>query len=122
MSLSTVIVCCVLTGLEMVAAIFATNNGRPWFIAGIVTFMILFVVYNISLDMASLTVVTIGWIFTSQIAAVLLDKYYFEKTVTMPQLIGVGVILFGVAIMCIPAGAVNEEKELSTVNNEMSMR
>jgi drug/metabolite transporter (DMT)-like permease len=103
MSLELVGLCCVLTALEMIAAIFAARSGWPWLLAGLVTFAGLYVVYKYSLSASSLTVVTIGWIFTSQIAAVCVDKWYFGVELNKFQYIGMGIILFGVLVMCIPS-------------------
>jgi len=96
----------------MLAAIFAERTGWVWVFAGVVMFVGLFFLYKLSLSTSSLTLVTIGWIFTSQIAAVAVDYFVFEKTATRNQIVGVVVILIGVAVMCVPSKSEGESHGL----------
>jgi hypothetical protein len=104
MSLYLIAICCGLTALEMVAAYFAKKTGVVWNLTGVSTFVALFFLYKFSLTVGSLTLVTVGWIFTSQIAAVGYDYWVNNIIANKYQLIGIGVVMAGVAIMCIPAG------------------
>ena len=104
--------CCGLTCLEMAAAVFAEKTGWVWIVSGVTMFVGLFFLYKLSLSAGSLTLVTIGWIFTSQIAAIAVDYFVFEKTATRNQIVGVVVILIGVAVMCIPSKSEGESHGL----------
>ena len=67
----------VLAGLDMAGAVFAkewTLRQHPvWFLAGLVTFGVLFAVYAASLHVAELSVVTLGWVVFLQVGLLVID-------------------------------------------------
>jgi hypothetical protein len=67
-----------LAGLDFVGAIFAKEwaerQHTGLFLAGLLTFGVLFVVYAAVLKVAELSVVTFGWVVFLQIGLLLLDR------------------------------------------------
>lgn len=67
-----------LAGLDFVGALFAkewAERQHPaLFLAGLLTFGVLFTVYAASLKVAELSVVTFGWVVFLQIGLLLLDR------------------------------------------------
>jgi hypothetical protein len=66
-----------LAGLDMAGAVLAkewTLRQHPgWFLAGLLTFGVLFAVYAASLHVAELSVVTLGWVVFLQVGLVVID-------------------------------------------------
>lgn len=92
-----------LTGLEIGAAVMIMRNGSLSLLGAALLWIALFVVYAKSLDQTSITVVTVGWIVTSQLAAVAIDRWLNGILITPQLVIGVVVMLGGVLIMFIPS-------------------
>jgi hypothetical protein len=67
-----------LAGLDFLGAIFAKEwaerQHAGLFLAGLLTFAILFTVYAASLKVADLSIVTFGWIVFLQVGLLLLDR------------------------------------------------
>ena len=68
----------VLAGLDFAGAVFAKQwvEGRQagWFLAGLLTFGVLFAVYAASLQVAELSVVTFGWVVFLQVGLLLYER------------------------------------------------
>ena len=66
-----------LAGLDFVGSIFAKEwterNQFVFYLAGLVTFVLLYAVYAASLRFAELTTVTFGWIVLLQVGIVIID-------------------------------------------------
>ena len=99
----TVLLCAVLTGLELAGAALAKRaldlDSFGWGAFGACSFVALFAVYMVTLDQDSLTSVTAWWIVVSSIAAVVLDRVFYGGRLGAQQVIGVAVLLAGVAIL-----------------------
>jgi hypothetical protein len=67
-----------LAGLDMLGAVLAkewTLRQQPvWFLAGLLTFGILFAVYAASLHIAELSIVTLGWVVFLQVGLLVIDS------------------------------------------------
>lgn len=67
-----------LAGLDFVGAVFAKEwaEGRHagWFVAGLFSFGLLFVVYAFSLQVAELSIVTFGWIIFLQVGLLAYER------------------------------------------------
>jgi hypothetical protein len=67
-----------LAGLDLMGTIFAKEwaerHHSLFFVSGLATFVILFVVYAHSLGAAELSFVTIGWVVFLQIGIILVDR------------------------------------------------
>lgn len=71
-----------LAGLDFVGAVFAKEwaerQHAGMFLAGLLTFGVLFIVYAAILKVAELSVVTFGWVVFLQIGILLLDRLRYE--------------------------------------------
>jgi hypothetical protein len=87
-----------LAGLDLLGAVAAKNWSEhrtfPWFAAGAAVFVIVFWVYGSVLQVAELSVVTLGWIVLLQVAVVILDRVRYSVTVTPAQMVAIVLILF----------------------------
>ena len=67
-----------LAGLDITGALlakeWALRQEGHWFAAGLVTFGVLFVVYARSLQVAELSVVTLGWVVLLQVGLLVIDR------------------------------------------------
>lgn len=97
--MTLVLWCVALTVLEIGTAILL---GRGQVLAAALPWGGLFYVYGRSLENSTLTAVTVGWIVTSQIAAVLVDRYLNQVHISTQTLIGIAIMLFGVVVMTVP--------------------
>lgn len=70
-----------LAGLDFVGSVFAkewTERQQPLlFLAGLASFVVLFVVYAHALKIAELSIVTFGWVLFLQVGLVLLDALHY---------------------------------------------
>ena len=70
----------VLAGLDIAGAALARHwvehRSTIALVGGIGVFALVFVVYGKSLDYASLTTVTVGWVALKQVGVFLLDRYH----------------------------------------------
>jgi hypothetical protein len=68
--------------LDFIGAVFAkewADTRHPlWFAAGLAVFVVLFVVYANSLQMAELSLVTIGWVVFLQVGLVLYERVRYD--------------------------------------------
>ena len=81
--------------LDFIGAVFAkewADTRQPWwFVAGLATFMGLFVVYALSLKSAELSVVTIGWVVFLQVGLLLYERVRYGAE--LPPLKWVAIVL-----------------------------
>ena len=86
-----------LAGLDMVGAVLAkewTLRGQPvWFVAGLAAFGLLFAVYALSLHVAELSIVTMGWIVFLQVGLLVIDSVRYGVTFPPGKWAAIGVIL-----------------------------
>jgi multidrug transporter EmrE-like cation transporter len=85
----------ILALLDFVGAVFAkewADTRQPWwFVAGLVTFMGLFVFYATSLKTAELSIVTIGWVVFLQVGLVLYERVRYGAS--LPPMKWVAIVL-----------------------------
>jgi hypothetical protein len=81
----------------MVGAVLAkewTLRGQPvWFVAGLAAFGLLFAVYALSLHVAELSIVTMGWIVFLQVGLLVVDSVRYGVTFPPGKWAAIGVIL-----------------------------
>ena len=86
-----------LAGLDFVGSILAKEgverNHAGYYLAGLATFMLLFVVYAASLRFAELTTVTFGWVVLLQVGIVLIDTQRFGLSLPTGKWLAVGGLL-----------------------------
>jgi hypothetical protein len=86
-----------LAGLDMVGAVLAkewTLRGQPvWFVAGLAAFGLLFAVYALSLHVAELSIVTMGWIVFLQVGLLVVDSVRYGVTFPPGKWAAIGVIV-----------------------------
>jgi RsiW-degrading membrane proteinase PrsW (M82 family) len=86
-----------LAGLDMLGAVLAkewvTRHHPIWFIAGLITFGILFAVYAASLHVAELSVVTLGWIVFLQIGLLVIDSVRYGVSFPRGKWLAIALIL-----------------------------
>ena len=86
-----------LAGLDMVGAVLAkewTLRSQPmWFVAGLAAFALLFAGYALSLRVAELSIVTMGWIVFLQVGLLVLDTVRYGVTFPPGKWAAIGVIL-----------------------------
>lgn len=99
MNLSVLSMCMALTVIELGAAVAAerylAGQSRAWLLIGVGLFVILFYVYLFALNAASLTVVTVGWIVLSQMAAVTMDRFLYGHALTPRVWLGLALVTVG---------------------------
>jgi hypothetical protein len=87
----------VLAGLDMLGAVLAKEwalRHQPlWFVAGLAAFGLLFAVYAMSLHIAELSVVTMGWIVFLQVGLLLIDSLRYGVTFPPGKWLAIGLIL-----------------------------
>ncbi len=86
-----------LAGLDMLGAVLAKEwverQRAVWFLAGLLTFGVLFAVYAASLRVAELSVVTFGWIVFLQVGLLLIDSLRYGITFPRGKWLAIGLIL-----------------------------
>ena len=86
-----------LAGLDMVGAVLAkewTLRGQVvWFVAGLAAFGLLFAVYALSLHVAELSIVTMGWIVFLQVGLLVVDSVRYGVTFPPGKWAAIGIIL-----------------------------
>jgi len=116
--------------LDFIGAVFAkewADTRQPWwFVAGLVTFMGLFVFYAASLKTAELSIVTIGWVVFLQVGLLLYERVRYGAS--LPPLKWVAIVLILVLqtyLVLMPnettssdvaAKSIGEEAEVSIVS------
>lgn len=68
-------------------------------VAGLVLAVVLFVVYAATLQYASLTTVTFGWVVLLQVGVVLLDRFRYDVHMPAGTWVAVGVLLVAQAYL-----------------------
>lgn len=86
-----------LAGLDMAGAVLAkewTLRQHPaWFLAGLLTFGVLFAVYAASLHIAELSVVTLGWVVFLQVGLVVIDTMRYGVSFPPSKWAAIAIIL-----------------------------
>jgi peptidoglycan/LPS O-acetylase OafA/YrhL len=86
-----------LAALDLLGAVAAKNWSEhhtfPWFAAGALVFVVVFWVYGSVLQIADLSIVTLGWIVLLQVSVVILDYVRYHVPVTPMQLGAIALIL-----------------------------
>jgi multidrug transporter EmrE-like cation transporter len=87
----------ILAALDFVGAVFAkewADGKHPlWFVAGFLTFGVLFTFYAFSLKTAELSIVTIGWVVFLQVGLVLYERLRFDVTLSPVKWMAIALIL-----------------------------
>lgn len=87
----------VLAALDFVGAMFAksyADHRQPWaLVLGLVVFAALFIVYTLSLRIAQLSIVTIGWIVLLQVGLLAVDQRLFGLDLRWRQWVAVAMII-----------------------------
>lgn len=83
--------------LDFIGAIFAKESAERQhyglYVAGAVSFLLLYVVYAQILKTAELSIVTIGWVVFLQVGLLLVDRFRYGVDFGSTKLIAVGLIL-----------------------------
>lgn len=74
-------------------------------VAGLVLAALLFVVYAATLQYASLTTVTLGWVVMLQVGVVLLDRFRYHQPMPAGTWVAVGVLLAAQAYLLLAPSA-----------------
>jgi multidrug transporter EmrE-like cation transporter len=86
-----------LAALDFVGAVFAkewADNRQPlWFVAGLIAFGLLFVLYAGSLRFAELSTVTLGWIVFLQVGILLYERLRFAVDLSPDKWFTIAAIL-----------------------------
>ncbi len=86
-----------LAGLDFLGAVFAKEwaaSRSHWlFVAGLLTFAVLFGVYAISLEVAELSTVTFGWIIFLQVGLLLFERFRYGVALPAGKWAAIAVIL-----------------------------
>ena len=86
-----------LAGLDLLGALmakeWAERHHTAWFVAGLLTFGLLFAVYAASLRVAELSVVTLGWIVFLQVGLLLIDRFRYGVELPPAKWAAIAVIL-----------------------------
>ncbi len=86
-----------LAGLDMLGALlakeWAERHHGAWFLAGLLTFGVLFAVYAASLRVAELSVVTFGWIVILQVGLLLFDRFRYGVVFPPAKWLAIALIL-----------------------------
>lgn len=86
-----------LAGLDFLGAIFAKEFAERqharMFVAGLLTFGVLFIVYAASLKVAELSFVTFGWVVFLQVGLLLLDRWRYDVPISTGKWIAMVAIL-----------------------------
>jgi hypothetical protein len=86
-----------LAGLDMLGAVLAkewvTRHHPAWFIAGLISFGVLFAVYAASLHVAELSIVTLGWIVFLQVGLLAIDSVRYGVTFPRGKWLAIALIL-----------------------------
>ena len=87
----------VLAGLDFLGALlakqWATRGNRLAFAVGLLTFVILFVVYAASLKTAELSVVTMGWVVLLQVGLLLVDRLHYDVSISPGKWLAIVMLL-----------------------------
>lgn len=98
-----------LAALDFVGAVFAKEwaDGKHamWFLAGLLTFGLLFVVYAASLRFAELSTVTFGWIVFLQAGILLYEKVRFAVDISPDMGFAIAAILVLQAYLVLAPGS-----------------
>ena len=86
-----------LAGLDFLGSFFAKEwverNHTGFYLAGLITFGLLFALYAASLRVAELTIVTMGWIIFLQVGIILVDTLRYGLQLPPGKWIAIGVLL-----------------------------
>lgn len=100
----------VLAGLDILGALFAkgwVEHRSAWsFAAGALTFLVLFVVYAHSLELAELSTVTFGWIVCLQVGLVVVERVRYAVALPTGKMIAIVAILALQAYLVLGSGGI----------------
>lgn len=86
-----------LAALDMLGALlakeWAERHHGGWFLAGLLTFGVLFAVYAASLRVAELSVVTFGWIVLLQVGLLLVERFRYGVDLPPAKWLAIAAIL-----------------------------
>lgn len=86
-----------LAGLDFIGAIFAkewTERNHPWlFLAGLMSFFVLVIVYANILKTAELSIVTIGWVVFLQVGLLVIDHLRYGAHIPFEKWAAIAVII-----------------------------
>lgn len=86
-----------LAGLDFTGAVFAKawveDRQIAWFVAGLVAFGVLFVVYAHSLRFAELSIVTFGWIVFLQVGLLVYERVRYDVALPTGKWVAIAVIM-----------------------------
>jgi hypothetical protein len=103
-----VVLLVLLTGFELAAAVLAkatlAGGGSAYVLLGAGVWLVLYAVYVASLDGETVRLVTAGWIFTSMIGAVLVDRVVYGHPIT-PRIVVATVLVLGGVLLLTPTSA-----------------
>ena len=107
--LASLVAMIALASLDFLGSVFAKEwaDGRHplWFLAGLLTFGLLFVVYAGSLRFAELSTVTFGWIVFLQVGILLYEPFRFAVDISPDKGFAIAAILLLQAYLVLAPGA-----------------
>ena len=103
-----------LAGLDVVGALLAKEwverHHPAYFLAGLLSFGILFAVYAASLKVAELSIVTFGWIVFLQVALMVIDRVRYGVELPPGKWVAIAVILVLQAYLILAPNATVAER------------
>lgn len=87
----------VLGGLDLVGSVLAKQwtggGGAWWFVAGAMSFLLLFGVYALSLRYAELSTVSFGWVITLQVGILLVERLHYGVELPSGKWVAIAAIM-----------------------------
>lgn len=99
----------ILAGLDFCGALlakeWADRGSRACFLVGLMTFVVLFLVYAASLRTAELSIVTMGWVVLLQVGLILVDRFRFDVAISRDKwLVIIAILLLQAYLILDPYG------------------
>jgi hypothetical protein len=115
-----------LAGLDLLGAVAAKNWSEhhtfPWFAGGALVFVVVFWVYGSVLQIADLSIVTLGWIVLLQVSVVILDYVRYHVPVTPTQLAAIVLILILQGYLVLSSAGSSAEPDPTKLVNQAQER
>jgi hypothetical protein len=115
-----------LAGLDLVGAVAAKNwsssHSFAWFAFGALVFVVLFWLYGSVLQVAELSVVTLGWIVMLQVAVVLLDRFRYAVQISPGQIVAIGMILMLQSYLVMSSTGSTPDESLSLPSAQVTVK